>query len=70
MDDDDKLYSKEKERVALKRFIKIMKNVELKIISSDGIPKGWVTHMWNRAFKHTMTMVVNIFFNQVTILNF
>ena len=62
MDDDDKLYSKEQERVALKRFIKIMKNVELKIISSDGIPKGWVTHMWNRAFKQAYDDGCDYFF--------
>ena len=49
MDDDDKLYSQETEKKALRRFIKIMKNVTIRIISSNGIPKGWVTHMWNRA---------------------
>ena len=52
MDDDDKLYSQETEKKALRRFIKIMKNVTIRIISSNGIPKGWVTHMWNRACEN------------------
>ena len=51
VDDDDKVFSKKEEQTFLKRFIKIMKNVDLKIIYSTNIEKGCVTHMWNRAFK-------------------
>ena len=28
-----------------------MKNIVIQFISTNGIPKGWVTYMWNRAFK-------------------
>ena len=51
IDPDDKLYSIDSEIEKLKRFISIMKNIELKIVYTTDIPKGWVTHMWNRAFK-------------------
>ena len=51
IDNDDKVYSKESEISKLTRFLNIMKNIKLKLIYSDDIPKGWVTHMWNKAFK-------------------
>ena len=51
IDNDDKVYSKESEISKLTRFFNIMKNIKLKLIYSDNIPKGWVTHMWNKAFK-------------------
>ena len=51
IDNDDKVYSKESEISKLTRFLNIMKNINLKILYSDDIPKGWVTHMWNKAFK-------------------
>ena len=51
IDDDDKVYSDPNNKNKLLRFINIMKNVELEFISTNGIPKGWVTHMWNRAFQ-------------------
>ncbi len=51
IDNDDKVYSKESEISKLTRFLNIMKNIKVKLIYSDDIPKGWVTHMWNKAFK-------------------
>ena len=51
IDEDDKVYSINTELDKLKRFINVMKNVDLKIVYTTDIPKGWVTHMWNRAFK-------------------
>jgi len=51
VDDDDKIYSNEEDIIKIKSFISLLKNVEIKFISSAGIPKGWVTKMWNRAFK-------------------
>jgi hypothetical protein len=62
IDDDDKVYSKETEKKALERFISIMKNIEIQIISTDGIPKGWVTHMWNRAFDKAYNDGCDYFF--------
>jgi len=49
VDDDDEIYSNEKNKII--SFINLVKNVSIKFISSNGIDKGWVTKMWNRAFK-------------------
>lgn len=51
IDSKDKVYKIEKERNELFRFLKIMKNVEIKIIHVDEIEKGYVTKMWNKLFK-------------------
>lgn len=51
IDNDDKVFSKKSEIDFLRSFIKVMVDVELKIIYSDDIPKGFVTHMWNKAFQ-------------------
>ena len=32
-------------------FIALIKNINIQFISSKGISKGWVTKMWNKAFK-------------------
>tara|TARA_B100000795_G_scaffold267496_1_gene252425 strand:- start:33 stop:785 length:753 start_codon:yes stop_codon:yes gene_type:complete len=48
VDEDDPIYSKEKESII--SFVKLVKNVSIKFISGD-IEKGWVTKMWNFAFK-------------------
>ena len=50
-DDDDPIYSKQDERAKIIRFLSVMKNVSIEFLSSNGIPKGHVTLMWNRAFK-------------------
>ena len=52
VDDDDKVFSKESEIHFLNNFIKIMRNVNIEILYSTGIQKGYVTHMWNKAFKY------------------
>uniref|UniRef100_A0A6C0C2U0 Glycosyltransferase n=1 Tax=viral metagenome TaxID=1070528 RepID=A0A6C0C2U0_9ZZZZ len=62
IDDDDRIFSNPNEKIKLIRFIKIMKNVELKFISTKNIPKGWVTHMWNRAFKEAYDDNCDYFF--------
>ena len=50
IDDDDRIYSVEKEQQDLMRFISVMKNVSLQFISMKGIKKGHLTAMWNRLF--------------------
>mgnify|MGYP001254941683 FL=1 len=62
VDDDDRIYSKNDVKEKLCRFINIMKNVNIKFISSEGIPRGWVTHMWNRAFKEAYDDGCDYFF--------
>ena len=51
VDDDDEIYSKENEKNKIISFIQLVKNVSIQFLSSKGIPKGWVTKMWNCAFK-------------------
>ena len=51
IDEDDKIYSDPKQQEAFKRFINIMKNVDIQFISMKNIKKGHLTAMWNRLFK-------------------
>ena len=51
IDKNDKIYDNEKEKGQLKRFISIMKNVDIEFMYMDGIEKGHLTIMWNRLFK-------------------
>ena len=51
VDDDDDIYKKEEEVNKIKKFISLLQNIEIEFISSNGIDKGWVTKMWNRAFQ-------------------
>ena len=51
VDDDDEIYQKKENREKLLHMCSLVSCIELKFISSAGIEKGWVTKMWNRAFK-------------------
>lgn len=51
VDDDDPIYSIEQERKRLREYIESHVNTTLVFISSKGIEKGYVTAMWNRAFR-------------------
>ena len=51
VDDDDTIYSNPTEKNELLRFTKVFHHLHIHFLSSKGIPKGWVTHMWNRAFQ-------------------
>ena len=51
VDDDDPIYSNPTEKKELQRFTKVFHHLHIHFLSSNGIPKGWVTHMWNRAFQ-------------------
>ena len=51
IDDDDEIYSNKKNIKKLVSFIALIKNINIQFISSKGISKGWVTKMWNKAFK-------------------
>jgi len=50
-DDDDRILSIPDVRAQITKYVSVMRNTSIKFISTQGIPKGWVTHMWNRAFK-------------------
>ena len=51
IDSNDKIYKKKGELEEIKRFLLIMKNVTIKIISVDEIERGHVTKMWNKLYK-------------------
>ena len=51
IDDDDPIYSNSTQKNELLRFTKVFKQLKIFFLSSKNIPKGWVTHMWNRAFQ-------------------
>jgi len=51
IDDNDRVYSDPKQQEAFKRFINIMKNVDIQFVSMKNIKKGHLTAMWNRLFK-------------------
>ena len=51
IDNDDPIYSKTSDQNELLRFTNVFKKLRIHFLSSDKIPKGWVTHMWNRAFQ-------------------
>lgn len=50
VDDDDKVFSDASIQTEIIKYVKQNKNLSLKFISTNGIQKGWVTKMWNRAF--------------------
>ena len=50
VDDDDKVFSDSIIQTEIIKYVNQNKNLSLKFISTNGIPKGWVTKMWNRAF--------------------
>ena len=50
-DDDDPIYSNPTEKNEIQRFSNVFKHLNILFLSSQGTPKGWVTHMWNIAFQ-------------------
>jgi hypothetical protein len=62
VDDDDHILSNMVVRKQITKYISIMQNTSIEFISSSGIPKGWVTHMWNRAFKRAYDDGCDYFF--------
>ena len=61
VDDDDPIYSNFEETSKLKKFLSIKKNIDIKFLSSKGIPKGHAL-MWNRAFKRAYDENCDYFF--------
>jgi len=51
IDRGDRIYDDEAMKKAYKRFISVMKNVEIEFLYMDGIAKGHLTVMWNRLFE-------------------
>ena len=50
VDKDDPIYSNRNEMIKLKKFIDLVKFLDIAFFWSEGIEKGHVTEMWNRAF--------------------
>jgi len=51
VDKDDKIYSNNENIEKISSFVNLLKNVSIIFINNDNIEKGWVTKMWNKAFK-------------------
>lgn len=52
IDRDDPIYSNINEMSKIKKFISLIKFLDIEFIWSDNIEKGHVTAMWNRAFTY------------------
>ena len=50
IDREDKIYDNKDIQIKILRFVSIMKNINLKFMYMDKIPKGHLTLMWNRLF--------------------
>jgi hypothetical protein len=62
IDDDDPILTTTNSREQLDKYVSIMNNSTIKFISAKDIQKGWVTHMWNRAFKQAYDDGCDYFF--------
>lgn len=62
IDSDDPMFSQPTIIQQFNRFVGIMKNVEIKFIPFDNIPKGHLTKMWNVLFKQAYEESCDYFF--------
>lgn len=62
IDDDDPILTQPNTQEQLEKYVSIMNNSTIKFISANGIENGWVTHMWNRAFKQAYNDGCDYFF--------
>ena len=51
IDENDPIFSTQKTHKEINHILSKYKNISVQFISGKNIPKGWVTKMWNRAFK-------------------
>tara|TARA_Y100000814_G_scaffold260607_1_gene211404 strand:- start:39 stop:875 length:837 start_codon:yes stop_codon:yes gene_type:complete len=50
IDDDDKLFNNDKIKNDIQKYLHKNQNIEIDFISTNGIKKGNVVHIWNRLF--------------------
>ena len=50
-DEEDRLFSKKDQQDELKRFEQVFQNISFHFCSMNGIPKGYLTKMWNRLYE-------------------
>ena len=62
IDKGDLIYDNDEIKNKLKRFLAIMKNVDVEFIYMDGLPKGHLTVMWNRLFEKSYNDGCDYFF--------
>lgn len=62
IDKNDPIYDHDDVKMKMKRFISIMKNVDIEFIYMDGITKGHLTVMWNRLFDKAFDDGCDYFF--------
>lgn len=51
IDDDDAIFGRTKTQDEITKIVSKFKNISVQFVSSKNIAKGWVTKMWNKAFK-------------------
>ena len=51
IDNDDPIFGSKNTQNQINIVLSKYKNISTQFISSENIPKGWVTKMWNKAFK-------------------
>ena len=51
IDDDDAIFGRTKTQGEIIKIVSKFKNISVQFVSSKNITKGWVTKMWNKAFK-------------------
>ena len=62
VDSGDPIYDNPEQIAQFKRFIAIMKNINIVFLKMDGIAKGHLTVMWNRLFQKAYTDNCDYFF--------
>ena len=62
IDREDKIYDNKENKDNIKRFISIIKNVDIEFYFMDGIKKGHLTIMWNKLFKQAYDENCDYFF--------
>jgi hypothetical protein len=62
IDKGDEIYDNEDVKIKFKRFLSVMKNVDIEFIYMDGLAKGHLTVMWNSLFEKSYNDGCDYFF--------
>jgi hypothetical protein len=61
-DDDDRIFGKKDQQDELKRFEQVFQNISFRFCPMNGIPKGYLTKMWNRLFEQAYSSGCDYFY--------
>lgn len=62
IDEDDRILQKKDVQEQIIRYVSVMRHTTIQFLTANGIQKGWVTHMWNLAFKQAYVDGCDYFF--------